>query len=98
MVGIMITETNKAVLTKVLRIPDDTEFLSLCSSFTQYTGKKIRIKFLEKPVQANKFIEVIYDEYVTHFVNTEEMAKGLSGFMYADLKEKIASSNQRGSI
>jgi hypothetical protein len=75
-----------------LNVPNDSEFLTLCSSFTQYTGKKIRIKFLEKPVQANKFIEVVYDEYIAHFINTEEMARSLSGFMYADLKEKAKTN------
>ncbi len=74
---------------KALRIPDDTEFLTMCSSFTQYTGKNIKIKFLEKPVQANKFIEAVYDYHILHFVNTADMAKSLTGFMYADLKEKI---------
>lgn len=87
---------NQAILTdlkKVLRVPDETEFLSLCSSFSQYTGRKIKINFLEKPVMANKFIEVNYDEKNLHFVNSSEMAEQLSGFMYAELTEKIKASN-----
>jgi len=85
----MNLEGHIAEVKKVLKVPNDSEFLSLCSSFSQYTGKKIKIKFLEKPVQANKFIEVIYDETIITFVNTNDMSKCLSGFMYDDLKEKI---------
>lgn len=74
-----------------LKVPEESEFLSLCSSFSQYTGNKIKITFLDKAISGNKFILAIYDEYAMHFTNTTEMINCLTGLMYVNLKEKIST-------
>ena len=96
MITVNLLSKEQAEIAKAIKAPDEAEFLTLCSSFTQYTGKKIGIKFLEKYVHGNKFIEVQYDEYMMHFTNPSEMTDTITRFMYADLKDKIKTDNENG--